>query len=78
LASGSLDTTVVIWDAKSGERLKTLKGHSDYVYSVSCSPDGKYFASGSRDKNVKIWEENKRYFKLITDFKLPEGFTPAA
>lgn len=38
----------------------------------------KRLSANVKEKNVIIWEENKRYFKLITDFKLPEGFTPAA
>jgi serine/threonine protein kinase len=35
---------------------KTLTGHSDSVQSVVYSPDGRYLASGSGDKNIKIWE----------------------
>ena len=31
-------------------------GHSDSIFSVSYSPDGKYVASGSFDSTVKIWE----------------------
>ena len=34
--------------------LKTLKGHSDFVVSVSWSPDGKYLASGSGDYTIII------------------------
>ncbi|KAM3093608.1 toll/interleukin-1 receptor domain-containing protein, partial [Phormidesmis sp. 146-12] len=32
-----------------------LEGHSDSIYSVSFSPDGKTIATGSRDKTVKLW-----------------------
>jgi serine/threonine protein kinase len=34
----------------------TLRGHRDSVISVSFSPDGKFLASGSLDKTVKVWE----------------------
>ena len=56
LASGSVDKTVIIWDAKSGQKLKTLEGHFESVWSVSWSPDGKYLASGSVDATVIIWD----------------------
>lgn len=33
----------------------TLTGHSDRITSVAISPDGKTLASGSADKNIKLW-----------------------
>ncbi|MDB9425601.1 serine/threonine protein kinase [Microcystis aeruginosa CS-564/01] len=35
---------------------KTLTGHSNWVYSVGYSPDGRYLASGGSDNTIKIWE----------------------
>jgi len=34
----------------------SLKDHSDSVFSVAFSPDGKRIVSGSKDKLVKIWD----------------------
>jgi serine/threonine protein kinase len=34
----------------------TLRGHESGVWSVTFSPDGKFLASGSLDKTVKVWE----------------------
>jgi len=34
----------------------TLKGHTEIVYAVTFSPDGKSLVTGSFDKTVKLWE----------------------
>ncbi|MEE0888922.1 MAG: hypothetical protein U0L57_01780, partial [Bacteroidales bacterium] len=56
IISGSVDdATVKIWDANTGECLKTLKEHLDSVWSVAFSPDGTKIISGSADYTIKIW-----------------------
>jgi WD40 repeat protein/tetratricopeptide (TPR) repeat protein len=69
IASGGEDTTVKIWSiaalkhpatqnstqARDGELLATLRGHSKWVFGVNFSNDGQTLASGSADGTVKLW-----------------------
>ena len=39
-----------------GKLTHSLSGHSDSVYSIAFSPDGKSLTSGSLDKTLKTWD----------------------
>ncbi|KAF8738391.1 WD40 repeat-like protein, partial [Rhizoctonia solani] len=58
--SGSHDHSVRIWDGQTGKQLVVCgerdTAHSDWVRSVSTSPDGLYVASGSDDRSVRVWD----------------------
>ena len=36
--------------------MRTLMGHTGFVWSIAFSRDGKRIVSGSADKLVKIWD----------------------
>ncbi|XP_041839495.1 WD repeat, SAM and U-box domain-containing protein 1 isoform X2 [Melanotaenia boesemani] len=55
LVSGSVDKTVIIYDANNAVLLYTLKQHERYVTACSFSPTSPLIATGSMDKTVKIW-----------------------
>ena len=47
MVSGSMDNTVRIWDATSGDELLRLSGHTASVLACDISHDGQYVVSGS-------------------------------
>jgi hypothetical protein len=57
LASGSVDTTIRLWDLASGKEKAVLAGHPYGIYyCLSFSPDGGTLASGSGDKTIRLWD----------------------
>lgn len=55
LASGSVDWTVQVWEAASGEQRFLYQGHAGAVRDVAWSPDGKYIASCGNDGTAQVW-----------------------
>ncbi len=49
------DGTVKLWDAVTGKLRHELK-HSTALTAVACSADGLHVATGSKDKQMRLWE----------------------
>jgi WD40 repeat protein/serine/threonine protein kinase len=57
LASGGSDKRIRLWEAATGKVLRTLTGHSDTIFHLAFSPDGRRLAStGNQHGTVKVWE----------------------
>jgi WD40 repeat protein len=68
IAASSMDKTVTLWSLPSGELFQILKGHQDWVYSISFSPDSQLIASsgGGSDRTLRIWQcSNGKLLKTI-------------
>lgn len=60
IASGSADTSVIIWSLRSGNRYETFDASTDAIYAVRFSPNGEFVAAGGRDGKVRLYNLRKR------------------
>ena len=55
-SSGTWSGEIRVWDTHTGEHLKSLKGHTGGVSSLTFSTDGKILASGQTDGTILLWD----------------------
>ncbi|NXK97890.1 CORO7 protein, partial [Formicarius rufipectus] len=56
LVSSSYDMTVRIWDLRAEREVLCLQGHTDQIFSMAWSPDGKKLATVSKDGRIRLYE----------------------
>jgi WD40 repeat protein len=47
---------IITLNAVTGSKIGVLSGHTDWVNSLTFSPDGTSLVSGSGDKTIKLWD----------------------
>ena len=46
---------VRVWRAADGVPVQTFRGHTQFIYHVEFSPDGRRLVSASKDRTARIW-----------------------
>eukprot|EP01060_Flectonema_neradi_P034871 TRINITY_DN6250_c1_g1_i1.p1 TRINITY_DN6250_c1_g1~~TRINITY_DN6250_c1_g1_i1.p1 ORF type:complete len:531 (+),score=59.12 TRINITY_DN6250_c1_g1_i1:537-2129(+) len=50
------DNIIVLWDAVTGERMRSFIGHTNSVYAARFSYNDDQAASGSYDRTIRLWD----------------------
>ena len=59
LLSGHSSGTIQLWDAKTGDRIAALDGHTQQVETLKFSPDGEMLVSTAQDGTIFLWDWNE-------------------
>lgn len=78
LVSGSADATLIVWDAATGEKLHTLKGHTRGILALAIDPleydarkeEAIIFSAGS-DREIRRWTVSISAAKEVKDEPYP-------
>ena len=65
--SASLDGSVRVWDARTGEEIAQPQGETELVSRIQYSPDGRLLVSAGEDQAINVWS--------TTDFE-PLSYSP--
>jgi WD40 repeat protein/transcriptional regulator with XRE-family HTH domain len=80
IATAGPDRLVRIWDAKTGELLMTLAGHSDKVMNTAFSPSGDRLVTASLDGTARVWDLRSGETVLVleghTDGLISPAYSP--
>ena len=51
-----LPTQIILWDVTAKAEVRRLRGHTNTIWGLVFTPDGKTLASGSADQTVRLWD----------------------
>lgn len=56
LISAAHDNTIRLWNSRSGELIRVLRGHEHSIRDIELSPNNKWLVSCSQDGSICFWE----------------------
>ncbi|MBS0418132.1 MAG: protein kinase [Proteobacteria bacterium] len=79
IATASFDNTARLWDAQTGQEIRTLAGPGAHFIQIVFSLDGSRIATASYDKTARLWDAKTgqalQVFKGHTDRLRSLGFS---
>ncbi|MGI9472612.1 MAG: WD40 repeat domain-containing protein, partial [Rubripirellula sp.] len=71
VATAGYDREIILWDARSGEPIRSLEGHNGAIFDLAFSPSGEVLVSACADETVKVW--NVATGRRLDTLSQPEG-----
>lgn len=59
------DAPITVWEAASGRRLLTLRGHTGAMTSICYAADGRRLLSSSEDGTIRLWDAERGWELLV-------------
>jgi WD40 repeat protein len=71
LIAGGADHHAYVFDAKTGQRVQQLMGHTNEVWGAVLTADGKQALTGAWDRSIRVWDmatgKQSRVFNNVRD-----------
>lgn len=76
LATGSVDNTVIIWNALKGLLLQRIEGIRGFVNGIAFDPLGEFLSVQSNDKTLRLYRSNNkktpRFFPFFSNNRIKD------
>ncbi len=56
ILTGGPNSAIVLWNAVTGEQIRTFVGHQESIHAAVFSNDSRHIVTGGQDGTVRLWE----------------------